>query len=241
MKKNLKDKIIIWLRKQVKEAKANGLVVGLSGGVDSSVVGALAKEALGDKVLALILPCESRKESVEDARLIAGKFRIRNRTIDLTPVYNQLRKILPRGDRLSYGNLKPRLRMLTLYYFANKMNYLVAGTGNKSELMVGYFTKYGDGGVDLLPLGSLYKTGVRKLAKEIDIPEKIIYKTPSAGLWGGQTDEGEMGITYSELDKILAGLEKGNAPKGERVEKVRLMVQKTEHKRNLPKIFCKDD
>jgi NAD+ synthase len=238
--KNLKEQIILWLRKQVKEAKAKGLIIGLSGGIDSSVVGVLAKEAVGNKVLGLILPCHTAKKELEDVRLVVEKFKIKNKVIALTSVYDLLIKLLPRGDHLAQGNLKPRLRMLTLYYFANKLNYLVVGTGNKTELMVGYFTKYGDGGVDLLPLGNLYKSEVRKLAEDLCIPKKVIYKTPTAGLWEGQTDEGEMGISYPELDKILAGLEKGESRMNlwdKKVGKIKLMVKKSKHKRGLPKIF----
>jgi len=238
--KNIKDKIVKWLRKEVKLAKAKGLVFGLSGGVDSSVVGVLAKEAVGNKALGLILPCHTPEKEIEDVRLVVEKFKIKNKVIAFTPAYDLLTKILPPGNYLALGNLKPRLRMLILYYFANKLNYLVVGTGNKSELMVGYFTKYGDGGVDLLPLGDLYKMEVRKLAEELDIPKKIICKTPSAGLWENQTDEEEMGITYADLDRILAGLEKdekGDWVKRGKIKKVKLMIEKTEHKRNLPKIF----
>jgi NAD+ synthase len=138
---------------------------------------------------------------------------------------------------LPIANLKPRLRMLTLYYFANKLNYLVVGTGNKSELTMGYFTKYGDGGVDILPLGDLLKTEINKLAAELGVPREIIDKPPSAGLWAGQTDEGEMGITYAELDKILSG-----EPKGILQEKIDLVKSRealSRHKRALPDIFKK--
>ena len=116
---------------------------------------------------------------------------------------------VPQGNDLAKANLKPRLRMMILYYFANSQDYLVAGTGNKSELCVGYFTKYGDGGVDILPLGGLLKTEVRKLAKELGIPKEIIDRTPSAGLWKDQTDEGEMGMSYEDLDFCLEAIEKG--------------------------------
>jgi NAD+ synthase len=131
--------------------------------------------------------------------------------------------------------------MITLYYFANNLNYLVAGTGNKSEALVGYFTKYGDGGVDILPLGGLLKTEVRELARELDIPEKIIDKTPSAGLWQGQTDEAELGITYQDLDKTLQALESGktSALPPKLVAKVKNLIAISEHKRRPPPIFEK--
>jgi NAD+ synthase len=136
---------------------------------------------------------------------------------------------------LAIANLKPRLRMLTLYYFANKLNYLVVGTGNKSELTMGYFTKYGDGGVDILPLGDLLKSEVKQLAVELNVPHEIINKAPSAGLWAGQTDEGEMGITYAELDKILSGDLAGIGKN--KIELVNKRKTQSHHKRNLPEIF----
>jgi NAD+ synthase len=179
----------------VEGAGAEGVVLGMSGGVDSSVVAVLAKKGLGDGVLGLILPCHSDPTDVEHAQRVATKFDIKTEYVDLTPIFGCLLKTLPPGGRLAVGNLKPRLRMATLYYYANSRNYLVMGTGNKCELACGYFTKYGDGGVDILPLGDLLKTQVRKLACELGIPEEIITKPPSAGLWEGQTDEGEMGIT----------------------------------------------
>ena len=153
------------------------------------------------------MPCESEKKDVEDAVKVVKKFKIKYKIIDLTPVFKKFKKILPPGDKLSYGNLKARLRMATLYYFANRNKYLVAGTGNKTELKIGYFTKYGDGGVDILPIGNLTKNEVRKLAIKLGIPEEIINKPPSAGFWKGQTDEGEIGISYDELDKALMEIE----------------------------------
>ena len=151
---------------------------------------------------------------------------------------------MPKASNLAKANLKPRLRMLVLYYFANKLNYLVCGTGNKSEIMAGYFTKHGDGATDILPIGDLLKKEVRKLAKELGIPEHIITKPPTAGLWPGQTDEGEMGITYPELDDILERLEnkrKQVLPK-KKVDKVKEMIKSSEHKRQGPKIcYIKDN
>lgn len=235
----MKNKIINWIRKQVREAGARGIVMGLSGGVDSSVVAALAKEAVGkNRVLALILPCHSQAHDLEDAKLVAKKLGIKTQALDLSKTYDSLTKILPKAGRLAQINLKPRLRMLTLYYFANKLNYLVCGTGNKSELMVGYFTKHGDGATDILPIGDLLKKEVRTLAKELGVPKHIIAKPPTAGLWPGQTDEGEMGITYSELDDILERIEnkRKQIASGDKVNKVRQMIKGSEHKRQGPKI-----
>jgi len=215
-------------------------VVGISGGIDSAVTAVLAKRALGDRVLGLIMPCHSDPTDGEHARLVAAKFGIETEYVDLTPVFDCLVEALPPGGRLARGNLKPRLRMTTLYYFANSRNYLVAGTGNKSELAVGYFTKYGDGGVDILPLGDLLKIQVRELAHELGIPEEIIAKPPSAGMWEGQTDEDEMGISYEELDKILAAIESGDTSNCDQgaLARVRAMMAASQHKRN-PIPICK--
>jgi NAD+ synthase len=170
--------------------------------------------------------------------LVARKLGIRTELIDLSAMYDRLLKVLPAAGALALANLKPRLRMLVLYYFANKLNYLVCGTGNKSELMVGYFTKHGDGATDILPIGGLLKKDVRRLAQSLGIPRQIITKPPTAGLWQGQTDEGEMGITYRELDDILGRLEKRKkqiAPRNKLVQ-VKAMIKKSAHKRQGPKI-----
>lgn len=205
----------------------------MSGGLDSSVVGVLCRRGLGDRVLGLILPCHSKRSDEEHARLVADLFDITVEKIDLGPVLDLLLGLLPADGDMAVANLKPRLRMMALYYFSNRLNYLVIGSGNKSELRTGYFTKYGDGGVDILPLGGLLKTEVRKLARELDIPEEIIAKPPSAGLWEGQTDEDELGITYDELDRALRALESGEAhqPDDEVMVKVRELVARSHHKR----------
>lgn len=232
----MQNKIIKWLKKQVLSANAKGLVVGLSGGIDSAVVSVLAKKAFPGNSLCVIMPCNSSAEDVEYASLLIKKFKIKSRMVDLSGIFNAYIKKLPKAkSALAYGNIKARLRMITLYYFANINNYLVAGTGNKSELTMGYFTKYGDGGVDILPLGNLVKREVVKLAKELKIPDEIIKRPPSAGLWKGQTDESEMGITYKELDSIIKGKTRGISPS--KIKKVKKTFTSTEHKRRLAAIY----
>jgi NAD+ synthase len=235
----LEQKIVRWMRQQIKESGTKGIVLGLSGGVDSSVVAVLGKKAVGSNLLALILPCKSNREDIKDAQLVVRQFKIKSKFIDLGAAYESLLKILPKAKRLAQANLKARLRMLTLYYFANKLNYLVAGTGNKSELMMGYFTKYGDGGVDILPIGGLFKTEVRKLAKQLKIPQRIISKPPTAGLWPGQTDEAEMGISYIQLDEILKRIEKKSKQllSASKVRMVKERIKMSCHKRKTPRIL----
>ncbi|HEX6975871.1 MAG TPA: NAD(+) synthase [Vicinamibacterales bacterium] len=240
-----------WLRQRVAIAGSNGIVVGLSGGIDSAVVIRLAQIATDGKAVGVMMPCHSDPQDEADARLVATKFEVPTLRIDLAPSYDRLVSDMcaalerlsgakvpipvdgtsdPRA-RLPLANVKPRLRMATLYYVANSLNYLVAGTGNRSELTIGYFTKYGDGGVDLLPLGRLLKSEVRELARELDIPEPIITKAPSAGLWLGQTDEHEMGFTYADLENYLTNGPETVAPAlAMRIER---LVRASEHKRAL--------
>jgi NAD+ synthase len=229
------DDISHWIRHQVKMAGVPGIVVGLSGGLDSSVAGVLCRRALedADAVRGLILPCHSDPLDEAHARRLAQRFEIPTETIDLGPVFDVLVSILPSAGRLPLANLKPRLRMIALYYYANELGFLVVGSGNRSELLPGYFTKYGDGGVDLLPLGGLFKTEVKALGEALGIPAEILEKAPGAGLWQGQTDEGEMGISYAELDRALIALQ-GSQTDGrsdEVVERVRRMVSRSRHKR----------
>jgi NAD+ synthase len=233
------ERISRWIRDQVETAGAAGVLVGLSGGIDSAVVAVLAKRAMGDHVLALLLPCHSLVEDERDALLLADTFGIRRERVDLSPVYDAFLAQLPDSGEVCRSNLKPRLRMTASYYFANKLNYLVAGTGNKSERLMGYFTKFGDGGVDLLPIGDLTKSQVRKLAEELEIHPRIIDRPPSAGLWAGQTDEEEMNIRYADLDKIIISLERRREvrlPKTQR-SYVKGMIARSRHKRSTPPIF----
>ena len=220
-----------WIATQVKSAGALGTVVGVSGGVDSAVVLALCKRAVGPNVLGIVMPCHSQKEDIDDAMLVLDHFGVERKVVVLDGVFDEMMKALGEGDvrrrDLCVVNVRPRLRMATLYYHANKMNYLVAGTGNRSELEVGYFTKYGDGGVDILPIGGLVKTQVREIAANLGVPSRIIEKPPTAGLWPGQTDEGEMGITYRDIDDYLLT---GRGDPGT-VARIRLMHDRSEHKR----------
>lgn len=235
----LSDRIGRWIRNQVEAAGAAGVVVGLSGGIDSAVAAVLAKKAMGEHVLTLLMPCHSLPEDERDALAVADAFHLRRERVDLSSVYDALLHQLPDGGEMCCANLKPRLRMIALYYYANRMNYLVMGTGNKSERVMGYFTKHGDGGVDLLPLGDLTKTQVWKLAKELEIPDRIIERPPSAGLWAGQTDEEDLNIRYRDLDRIIASIEKREETRisKARVSYVKGMMARSRHKRIAAPIF----
>jgi len=242
------SRIVEFIRKTVEDADAEGVVVGISGGVDSATTAFLCVKALGkEKVFGLVMPEKgvTREEDVEDALEVCSILGIRHKLVYINPMVDAFLNNLDEGSDIAIANLKPRIRMIINYYYANTMNYLVAGTGNKSELMTGYFTKYGDGGVDFLPIGDLYKTEVWELARYLGVPEKIIKKKPSAGLWVGQTDEGELGITYVKLDTILKALEKGYKPEEipekfdvsvEEVKKVVELVEKSKHKREMPPV-----
>lgn len=208
----LAKKIEDWLLEQVKNRGAKGFVVGLSGGIDSAVVAALCRNVCPEHTLGVIMPCYSDPEDAQHAQLLAESIGIEYKTIILDKPFVEMVKLLtgenfdPENKDLVIANIKPRLRMTTLYYYAARRQSLVVGTGNRSEITVGYFTKYGDGGVDLLPIANLVKQQVVELARLLKIPAPIIDKPPSAGLWQGQSDEKEMGITYEDLDRyILTG------------------------------------
>lgn len=240
---SLADDIANWLQKQITDAGQTGAVLGLSGGLDSAVVAGLCARAVGkENVLGVIMPAHSIAKDVKDARLAAETWGIRSELVDLSDIYDQFVALLPQGTDLANANIKPRLRMITLYHYANTLGRLVVGTGNRSELMVGYFTKFGDGGTDLLPLGSLYKHQVRDLAREIGVPESIIDRAPSAGLWEGQTDEDEMGISYAVLDRALAALETGQTDgvDPDDLARVKSMVESSDHKRRLAPVYVPD-
>jgi NAD+ synthase len=223
-----------WIRDTVTASGGTGTVFGLSGGLDSAVVAALGKRAFPNHSLGLIMPCHSEAGDAEDAHLVARHFGVAAATVDLSDAYDTLIAGLSETltdlseDALVQANIKPRLRMTTLYAFANHLGYRVVGTGNRSELAIGYFTKHGDGGADLLPLGSLTKTRVRELAGHLEVPRRIIEKPPSAGLWPGQTDEREMGLSYAELDAYLDGASSVGR------ERIEALAAASAHKRSLP-------
>jgi NAD+ synthase len=236
MSQQIVEHVVSWLKHQLKDSRMQGYVLGVSGGLDSAVCVSLLRKAT-DNCLGLILPIESSVEDCDNAAMVASVFALKTEYIDLTSVYQAMLKLLSGNDRLAQGNIKARLRMVAIYYYANIHNYLVCGTGNKTELALGYFTKFGDGACDVLPLGDLYKHQVSEIACELGVPEQIIKKVPSAGLWQGQTDEGEIGYSYDEMDRTLQEITACRAT-GECAEKLQEMTARSEHKRQPPKI-CK--
>lgn len=233
------EQLVRWLEGHLQRAGARGFAVGLSGGVDSAVTAALAQRAAPGRVLGLVMPCHSEAADEADAVRVARLLQIEHVVVDLAPIYDalveRLQLTVPAGtdpDRLALAqaNIKPRLRMLTLYHAASTRGYLVLGTDNRAEFYTGYFTKYGDGGADLLPLADLVKAEVRELGRYLGLPEEIIQRTPSAGLWAGQSDEGEMGITYEVLDRYLL---QGDGPP-EAIARIERLHRASAHKRQLP-------
>lgn len=233
------DYLVEWTRDRVKKAGAKGVVFGLSGGVDSAVTAILAQKAFPESHMALVLPCASELNDRIDAESLANEFSIMYRVVVLDNVYNMFTtltesylKFNGHKGKVLRANIKSRLRMTTLYYSAQARGYLVLGTSNKSEISVGYATKYGDSGVDLQVLGDLLKYEVYELARWLKVPEAILNKPPSGGLWPGQTDEMEMGFTYKDLDAHLS--EGAVAP--DVVNKIENLIGKSEHKRQMPPI-----
>ena len=237
-----------FLRAEAGPAASDGAIVALSGGIDSALVARLARDALGpERVLAVLLPDDAYPPALlEETREYADALGVERCEVPIGPIEAAVRSVLPAPvDRTTAGNVKARARMLLLYTLARERGRRVVGTGNKSEILLGYFTKYGDGGVDLLPIGDLYKTQVRALAAELDLPARIRERVPTAGFWEGQTDEGEIGLSYDLLDRILLGLEQlapvetiaaaaGTDP--ETVRRVDARVRANRHKRRTPPI-----
>lgn len=245
------DAVATFIRDEVENAGRRTAVVGLSGGIDSALTAAMAVRALGaERVVTHTLP-DGRvtpASDVEDAEHVAEALGVPCRRIVLEAPLNALTSTL-RGahvepDEVAWGNAKARLRMIVNYLVAEAEDGLVLGTGNRSEILIGYFTKHGDAGVDLLPLGNVYKTQVRELARYLELPERVIGKPPSAGLWGGQTDEAEIGLSYETLDQVLSRLEDRGMSANEAAEALRIdrsevervaeMVRTSAHKRAMP-------
>ncbi|MCT4564518.1 MAG: NAD(+) synthase [Maledivibacter sp.] len=235
------NRIVEWLRSQVENSGTDGLIVGLSGGIDSSVVAFLIKKAFPKDSMGVIMPCKSNEKDKNDAIDVAEAAELRHITVDLTDdqdnifgkVTNELIKEKLDADKnrkLADANLRARMRMSTLYTVANSLNYLVVGTDNAAEVYTGYFTKYGDGGVDILPIANLTKREVYEWARYLGVPQTVLDRPPSAGLWEGQTDENEMGTTYNMIDDLVEGKE---IPQKHR-DIIEGLNKRTEHKRKMP-------
>lgn len=237
-----------FIKDYVDTSGAKGVVLGLSGGVDSATVAALSALAIGgDRVMALMLPEKETysAKDIEDAQVVAKKFKLQTQVCEITPALEGFYKSIPifdPADRLCKGNIKARARMIYLYYYANKLNRIVVGSSDKSETMMGYFTKWGDVAADISPIMDLYKTQVRKLAEHIGIPRELAHKPSTPALWPNQMAEGELGIKYELLDQILFGLERFMtveeiaeqlSVEKAQVEKVKARWLDVEHKRRM--------
>jgi NAD+ synthase len=245
----IETKITRFIKEYVANSQAEGVVLGLSGGIDSATVAALCSKALKSKnVLTLLLPEEETKKpkDIDDAMAIAKQFNIKTQTIDITPILEGFYSTIPaynQKNQINKGNIKARIRMVVLYYYANKFNKIVCGSSDKSETLMGYFTKWGDGAADISPIMDLYKTQVRRLAIKLGIPEIIAVKPSTPALWPNQSAEEELGIKYDTLDLILYGLERfmsineiANQLSIEQdiVETVKNRWLNNEHKRQMP-------
>lgn len=244
-----RDTIAAFIRARISESGTSGAVIGLSGGVDSAVVAYLTVAAVGkENVLAIMLPVQDLTPGydTDDATRVANRLGIEYRVIEVGDVLHGFSDLIPDYDPdavVASGNLTARIRMCVLYYYANLMNRLVVGTGNRTELLLGYATKHGDAGVDIEPIGDLYKTEVFELAGFLGVSKRIIIKAPSARLWAGQTDEGELGMRYPDIDRILRmfvdeqlsvdEIEARGVP-GADVRRLTNLIRIGEHKRHPP-------
>ncbi len=248
-KQFIEEVLTYFIKEEVQKAGFQKVVVGISGGVDSALTAFLSVKALGrENVIGLSMPYKtSSKSSVEDARLVAQKLEIEFHEIDITPQIDAYFKQFPDADNVRRGNKMARERMSILYDFAHWKKALVIGTSNKSELLIGYSTRWGDSAHDINPIGDLYKTQVWEMAEFVGVPERIVKKKPSADLWPGQTDEGEIGLSYRTLDQILLGyvdlrLKREDLIKAgfdeKTVDRVLKLVRNSQYKRKMP-IVCK--
>lgn len=232
MKKYTKiiDNIASWINELLIESKTKGFVYGISGGIDSALVAAIAAKFFKDKSLGLLMNISNSQEDKKDQQLLINKLKIVNQNVDLQKVYQIYLDYFPNNQN-SQMNLKARIRMNTLYYFAQSLNYLVCGTSNADEIYTGYFTKYGDSGSDFMPLANLLKSDITECAKLLNVPGSIISKKPTAGLYEGQSDESELKVTYKEIDDYLLNNPVSDYAK----QRIEYLNKISEHKRKMPK------
>ena len=250
------DRAIDFIRRQIVDAGSDGVVFGLSGGIDSSVTAYLCRKAMGNRCLAVIMPNRefTPDSETDDGLAVAAQLSIRHKVVPIDAISSLVRANDTEGDFLdgqpdhmkkTIGNLNARIRAVILYYEAQKNNYLVVGTDDRSEYLIGYFTKYGDGACDILPIASLYKTQVLALGRFLGVPQRIIDKPPSPHLWMGHDASGEIGMGYDTVERILDAMEKSRdidriardldiSP--ELVRRIETLNRLSEHKRNLPPI-----
>ncbi|MFP3162296.1 MAG: NAD+ synthase [Acidianus sp.] len=245
----ISEYIIRRISEYITESGKNGGIIGLSGGIDSSVTTVLLSKATQNYFILLMPSSSTPQKDMEDAKKIINMIGANNKykIINIDPILESFKNEIKTNDKLVLGNIKARIRMILLYAYAQIMNYLVIGTGDKSELLLGYFTKYGDGGVDILPIGDLYKTQVRELGRYLGLPEDIVTKPSSPALWEGQTAEGELGVSYDIIDAILylrvekmmdiESIAKDLQIDTEIVHKIDRMIKTSQHKRLPPEIF----
>lgn len=234
------NKIAQNLKEFFDKAGKKKAVLGLSGGIDSALTAKIAVIALGkENVTALILPNDglTGSEHVDDAKSWAEALDIQYEIISINKFIDQYEELPWKSNGFSKMNIQARARATILYHYANTHNALVLGTGNKTELILGYFTKYGDGACDCEVIGNLYKTDVWQLSEELGLPERIIKKTPSAGLEPGQNDEDEIGMEYNEIDKILKKFEQGKKPETGNEKNLWARIQTNKHKSSLPPVI----
>ena len=241
----IQNDIESFLRESISKAGASGVVFGLSGGIDSAVVAHICAKSFKEKSLALLMPDSrvSPKEETEDALQIVDKLGLDYKLIDISLIHSQFANVVEPEEK-SLGNLRARIRATLLYYHANLKNYLVIGSSDKSEQLIGYFTKFGDGSADILPIASLYKTQIRLLARHLGVKESIIEKKSSPHLWKGHIAEDEIGASYEEIDSILYCMTDKNMPfediqkttqiDRDKIEKIHQLYKKSEHKRIMP-------